>query len=144
MTSCALVSTSGPKTLGSPGRSMSMRLSLVFELIYAAFSSPPRRSSVAPTHHGIERGHRRDHVGDLAADRHRRRRLQIYERRLAQMDPVRPGAAVRDDMGTELAARTLDCGVDLTGRHPEALGHQLEVMDQRLHRGVHDLVDVRG
>ena len=53
-----------------------------------------------------------------------------------------PGAAVADDVRAELAARRLDRGVDLPGRHPEALGDQLEVVDQRLHRGVHDLLDV--
>src|SRR3712207_6954223 len=33
-----------------------------------------------------------------------------------------------------LAARPLDRVVDLARRHAEALGHQLEVMDERLHR----------
>jgi hypothetical protein len=36
----------------------------------------------------------------------------------------------------------LDGLPDLAGRHPEALGHELEVVDQGLHRGAHDLADV--
>ena len=35
----------------------------------------------------------------------------------------------------ELAARRLDRVVDLARRHAEALGHELEVVDERLHRG---------
>ena len=34
----------------------------------------------------------------------------------------------------ELARGRLDGGVHLAGRDPEALGHQLEVVDERLHR----------
>ena len=45
-------------------------------------------------------------------------------------------------MAAEFTARVLDADVGLTGRHLEALGDQLEVVDQRLHRTTHDLLDV--
>ena len=38
----------------------------------------------------------------------------------------------------------LDRHVGLAGRHPEALGHQLEVVDERLHGLAHDVRDVLG
>ena len=53
-----------------------------------------------------------------------------------QAHAPRPGAAVGNQVEAELAAGGLDRRVDLTGRHLEALGDQLEVMNQRLHRGV--------
>ena len=42
----------------------------------------------------------------------------------------------------ELAAWGLDRHVGLAGRDPEALGDQLEVVDQGLHRLAHDVPDV--
>jgi len=49
-----------------------------------------------------------------------------------------PGA-VGHEVAADLAPGRLDRHVRLAGRHPEALGDQLEVVDERLHRGV-DLV----
>src|ERR1044072_992736 len=62
--------------------------------------------------------------------------------RCGLVGPQRPGAAVGHQVRAELAARRLDRGVDLPGRHLEALGDQLEVVDQGLHRLAHDLLDV--
>ena len=45
-------------------------------------------------------------------------------------------------MHPEFSARRLDSGVDLPGRNPNTFGDELEVMDQALHRGAHDLGDV--
>ena len=80
----------------------------------------------------------------------RRRRLRGDERRRAELDAPRLRPAVGDDVAAELAARRLDRHVDLALRHAEALGDDLEVVDQRLHRGVqllarrqHDLAVVR-
>ena len=58
------------------------------------------------------------------------------------MDPVGAGAAVGDGVDAHDALGVLDGLVDLAGRDAEALGHQLEVVDERLHRGAHDLADV--
>ena len=46
-------------------------------------------------------------------------------------------AAVRDDVDAHLALGRLDGRVRLAGRHLEALGEELEVMDERLHRVLH-------
>ena len=43
----------------------------------------------------------------------------------------------RHQVDAELALRRLDRGVDLARGHVEALGVELEVVDQRLHRGLH-------
>src|SRR2546430_989078 len=55
---------------------------------------------------------------------------------------MRASISARSSAGTstcagsgELAARGLDREVSLSRRHPEALGDELEVVDQSLHRG---------
>ena len=45
--------------------------------------------------------------------------------------------AVGDQIDAELALRRLDRRVNLAGRHVIALGVELEVMDERLHRALH-------
>src|SRR6201996_3570596 len=77
------------------------------------------------SHDGIDAGDRRDHVGDHAALAHCGHSLQVGERRIPVVHPVRPGAAVADHVHTQLAARRLDGDVDLPGRYPDALGDQL-------------------
>ena len=52
---------------------------------------------------------------------------------------ARLAGAVGDEVAADLAARRLDRDVRLARRHLEALGEQLEVVDQRFHR----LVDTR-
>src|SRR4029453_2113122 len=47
---------------------------------------------------------------------------------------VRPRRAVAGEITPELAARALDRDVDLSLGNLEALGEDLEVVDQRLHR----------
>ena len=60
------------------------------------------------------------------------------------MHTVGSCAAVGDHVHAEFAARRLDRDVHLTGRHSNALGDDLEVVDQSLHRVAHDLGDVFG
>ncbi|CAM5605754.1 hypothetical protein SVIOM74S_05846 [Streptomyces violarus] len=55
---------------------------------------------------------------------------------------VGAGAAVGDGVHAQLALGRLDGRVRLSRRDPEALGDQLEVVDQGLHGGAHDLLDV--
>ena len=93
-------------------------------------------------HDGVDRGDRGDDVGDHAALAHRRRGLQVHEAWVAHVDAPRAGAAVADHVVAELAAGRLDRHVHLAGRDPEALGDQLEVVDQGLHRLAHDVPDV--
>ncbi len=103
---------------------------------------PARRHRVDSSHHGVDGGDGHDDVGDHAALAHHGRRLEVGEGRVAEVGAERAGAAVGDDVGTELAARRLDRDVGLAGGDPEALGDQLEVVDQGLHRLAHDVLDV--
>ena len=77
-------------------------------------------------------------------------RVQGGERRGAELDAPRLRGAVGDERAAGLAARRLDADVDLALGDAEAFGDDLEVVDQRLHRGVqllarrqHDLAVVR-
>ncbi len=70
--------------------------------------------------------------------------LQVRERRVAVVHAIGPGAAVADHVHSQLAARRLHGDVHLAGGNPDALGDQLEVVDQGLHRTAHDLGDVLG
>ena len=56
---------------------------------------------------------------------------------VAHVHAVRLGGAVGDDVVAHLAARRLDRLVDLAGGNGEAFGHDLEVMDERLHLRLH-------
>jgi hypothetical protein len=47
--------------------------------------------------------------------------------------PVGPARSVRYKVNAKLALGSLDGGVGGSGRNGEALGEQLEVVDQRLH-----------
>ncbi|CFR85093.1 Uncharacterised protein [Mycobacterium tuberculosis] len=60
------------------------------------------------------------------------------------MHPVGAGATVADHVYAELTTGGLHRDVDLARRHPDALGDQFEVVDQRFHRGAHDFGDVLG
>src|SRR4051812_21866598 len=88
----------------------------------SAVQSSVRALPVHSTHDRVEAGHGGDDVGDQAAFAARRDRLQVGERWVTQVHPERPGAAVRDEMTTELPARRLDGDVDLAGRNAKALG----------------------
>src|SRR3954447_25423348 len=97
----------------------------------------PRAMALAvdPAQDGIEHRERRDDVGDVGALRHRGERLQVHERGIAHVHARRLGRAVGADEHAVLAARALDRVVDLARRHAVALGHELEVVDERLHGG---------
>ena len=58
------------------------------------------------------------------------------------MGAVRPDATVRNKVAAELAAGSLNGLVHLASRHPEALGDNLEVMDESFHRLAHDMANV--
>ena len=57
-----------------------------------------------------------DQVGDVAADAHVAQRLEVDERRVAEVDARRLRRAVGEDEAAELAARPLDRVVDLARR----------------------------
>src|SRR3954453_19808123 len=99
-------------------------------------------SAVHPTHHRIDGRDSSDDASDLTALTQRRGGLQVGEGRVAEVDPIGAGAAVADDVRAELTSRGLDRDVRLAGRDGEALGDELEVVDQRLHGLTHDVPDV--
>jgi DNA-binding SARP family transcriptional activator/tetratricopeptide (TPR) repeat protein/Mrp family chromosome partitioning ATPase len=92
----------------------------------------------------IDARDRGDHVRDHAAFAHCWYRLQMTERRIAEVNAVGPGSALADHVSAELTARRLNRHVRLAGRNPESLGHKLEVVDERFHRLAHDVRDVVG
>ena len=94
-------------------------------------STPPRTGST--------RRDDGDSVGDEAAAHHVGQALDVHEGGVTHVHPVRLGRTVAGDVAADLAARALDADVDLALGHLEALGEDLEVVDQRLHR----LVDAR-
>jgi hypothetical protein len=61
----------------------------------------------------------------------------MREARRADLAAIGLVGAVGDEIDAELALGRFDRGVDLAGRHVEALGVELEVMDQRFHRALH-------
>ena len=73
-------------------------------------------------------------VGHEAALDHRRQRLQVVERGAPDVHPVRPARPVRHQVAAQLAPGVLDRHVCLPRRDLEALGEDLEVVDQRFHR----------
>src|SRR5512143_20961 len=93
------------------------------------------RLAVHFAQHDVDAGDAGDHVGHVAAAHHRPERLQVDERRPAEVTAHRFGRAVADDVHAELALGRLDRMVRLAGRRLDAFGEALEVMDQRLHAG---------
>ena len=78
-----------------------------------------------------------DHVGDQRALHHCRRGLQVAEAGRAHVHAVRLRRAVAHHVEPQLAARRFDHLVDFAFRHAEALGHDLEMVDEGLHLGLH-------
>ena len=88
-----------------------------------------------PPEDRVEHRQRRDEVGDVGVAHHRRGRLEVHEARVAHVHARGLARAVGAHEAAELAARALDRVVHLARRYPEALGDELEVVDERLHRG---------
>ena len=77
------------------------------------------------------------HIGEHRLAAEEIHRLQMREARRADLAAIGLIGAVGDEIDAELALRRLDRGIDLAGRHVEALGVELEMMDQRFHRALH-------
>src|SRR5438309_11790876 len=92
-------------------------------------------SSVYASKDGVEHRERGDQIRDVGVAHHVRQGLQVDEARIAHVHTRRLARAVRAHEAAVLAARSLDRVVTLTDRNAEALGDELEVMDERLHRG---------
>src|SRR5205807_2850107 len=95
-----------------------------------------RLSPIHLAHHGVERADDRDQVGDEGVAYTGRGRLERDEARRPELHAPRFRPPVRDEEAAELPSRRLDRRVDLALGHPVALGDDLEVVDQRLHRRV--------
>src|SRR5258708_32010424 len=95
------------------------------------------QSPVDLSEHDIERAEDGRDVGQQVALADEIHRLQMRETRRADLAFVGLVGAVGDQVDAELALRRLDRGVDFAGRHMKALGVELEVMDQCLHRTLH-------
>src|SRR5271168_4370847 len=64
-------------------------------------------------------------------------RLQVRKTGRADLALVWLVAAVGDEIDTELALRRLHRDINLAGGNVDALGVELEVVDQRFHRAFH-------
>ena len=64
-------------------------------------------------------------------------RLQMQESRRADLGAIRLVGAIRHQIDAKLTLGRLNCGIDFARRHMEALGIELEMVDERLHRGFH-------
>ena len=71
-------------------------------------------------------------------------RLQMQKPRRADFAAVGFVGAIGDEEHAKFALGGLDRGIDFARRNVEAFGIQLEVMDQRLHRGFHFATGRRG
>src|SRR5579875_2987004 len=89
--------------------------------------------SVDPADDRVEHRERGDQVGDVGPVDHRLERLHVVEARVAHVHARGLGGAVGAHEAAELPTRGLDRVVRLSRRHPEALGDELEVVDERLH-----------
>src|SRR6202171_1420683 len=90
------------------------------------------RSPIDLSEHDIERAQDGRDVGQQMALADEIHRLQMRKTWRADLAFVGLVGAVGDQVDAELALRRLDRSVDLAGRHMEALGIELAVMDQRL------------
>src|ERR1700692_2247455 len=95
------------------------------------------RSPINLSEHDVERTEDRGDVGQQMAPTDKIPRLQMGKARRADLAFIGLVAAVGDQEDAELPLRRLDRGIDFAFRHVEALGVELEVMDQGLHRTLH-------
>src|SRR3546814_7473088 len=87
--------------------------------------------------HDVDRADDRGRIREHVALAHEIHRLEVAERRRADLAAVRFVAAVANQIDAELAFRALSRDVNLARGDVEALGIELEMMDQRFHRLLH-------
>src|SRR5262249_7951638 len=95
-----------------------------------------RSSAVRVSEDRVRRSDDRDHVRHHVAERHVLDRLQVHERRGAELHAPRLVRAVGHDIAAVLSAPRFHGHVDVAGRRRVALCEELEVVDERLHRRV--------
>src|ERR1700726_1335326 len=94
-------------------------------------------SSVHLAEDDIERTQNRAHIGKHRFPAEKIHRGKMREARRPDLAAIRLFGAVRDEIDAEFSLRRLDRAIDFAGRHMEAFGVELEVMNQRLHRTLH-------
>src|ERR1019366_1439805 len=111
----------------------------------SGLSPPPggraERSSIDLPEYDVHRADDGDGIGDHVAARHLVERREVRKAGRADLQPIRLVCAVAHDVDAELALRMLDSGIRFALGHAEALGEELEMVDQVLHSGLH--VDAR-
>src|SRR5262245_46722646 len=104
---------------------------------------PTRASSWSPRlaidfpEYDIDRSQYCRDVGQNMASAQEIHGLQVRKARRPELAAIGAIGAVGDEIDAELALRRLDGDVYLSGRHVIALGVELEVLDQSLHRAFH-------
>src|SRR5882762_297789 len=93
--------------------------------------------SVDFTKHDVLRADNRHDIGQHMALRHLVERRQMGKARRADLHAVGLVRAVGDDVNAEFPFRVLDCGVGLARRDVDALGEELEMVDQLFHVALH-------
>src|SRR5262249_40774432 len=87
--------------------------------------------------HDIEGAQNGGDVGQHVAAVQKVHGLEMRKARRPDLAAVGPIAAIRDQVDPELTLGRLDGSVDLAGGNMEALGVELEVVDQRFHGAFH-------
>src|SRR4051794_40097655 len=98
-----------------------------------------KRAMSLPVHvaeDGVDRRDDGNGIGHEAVVHHVGQALEVHEARPPDVAAERLGAAVRHHVAPRFAARAFDADVDLALGHLEALGEDLEVVNQRFHRFV--------
>src|ERR1700722_5633408 len=96
-----------------------------------------QRLAVDLAQHDIDRSDDGDDIGEETAFAHGFECLQSCESWIAHMNAVGFGGAVRDDVVVHHAVRRFNRAGRLTCWNTKAFGHNLEVMDEGLHLGLH-------
>src|SRR5689334_4846182 len=94
-------------------------------------------SPIDLSEHDVERAEDGGDVGEQMALADVVHRLQMRKARRADLALVGLVGAVGDKVDAELALRRFHGGIDLAGRHMNAFGIELEMMDERFHRALH-------
>src|SRR6185437_13160698 len=89
----------------------------------------PGPSPIDLSEHDVERAQDGGNVGQQVAPADEIHRLQMGKARCPDLALVGLVAAVGDQVDAEFALWGLDGGIDFAGRHMEAFGVQLEMMD---------------
>src|SRR3954452_15611514 len=105
-----------------------------FASVKRAISALRSSSTVDLAHDRVDARDVGDRVRDQAAAHDVREGLQVHEAGPADVHAVRPGRAIADDVAAELTPRRFDRDVHLAFGDLEALGEDLEVVDEGLHR----------